>query len=583
MREFLQIRGATSFGLAVILVSLTSGFAEPSPQPSATGGASPASIVNPNMTPPTTQPQQSVATFDLKKLATMTRPAVALVTVYDKEGKPLKAGTGFFVSRDGKLVTNSHVIEGGATATAKLENGASYSILGVVKPAADKDLLLLQADAKDVPFLLINKQALPDVGSRVAVIGSPLGLEGTVSEGVISGQRIAKKDNEWLQMTAPVSPGSSGSPVVDQDGKLVGVATFIIDKAQALNFARPVEYVSELLDQASAAATEPAPLWTVVSNPKNVVLNDPEFVAAESALQKDDAAGALKILNNIEKKYPDNELFLFKLGAVYDRLNLLEDAVQAYQHALKLQPTNGMGWTNLGFTLIALHRFPDAKEAAKQAVKLAPDFGPAWGLLGIAYSQENRFSEASDAFQKASRLTPYDPEIWRSLSTNYARLNQREKSQEAAAKAQALNGSSGPPAASQSLAETGKDKYANLIKTTLRGFEQHNVDAILSKYAERVVYRDYGVVDQKFIRADLEEYFARWSVTRIQLTEPIKVVNTTKPDEKRLVFSYDFRAGSPNRRASVGSAATEWWVWETQSGLKVFGEKQKITKRRKTR
>jgi S1-C subfamily serine protease len=121
--------------------------------------------------------------FDVKKLAATTRPAVALVTVLDKSGKPLKLGTGFFVSSDGKLVTNAHVIEGADNATAKLENGATYSIRGVLKAALDKDLVLLQADAKDVPSLTVSRKAsLPEVGSRIAVIGSPLGLESRYSD-----------------------------------------------------------------------------------------------------------------------------------------------------------------------------------------------------------------------------------------------------------------------------------------------------------------------------------------------------------------------------------------------------------------
>jgi S1-C subfamily serine protease len=105
-------------------------------------------------------------------------------------------------------------------------------------------------------------------------------------------------------MTAAVSPGSSGSPVVDENGEVVGIATFLINNAQALNFARLVAYVSELLDQCKPT-TEVAPFWTVTANPKNVVLNDPDFVAAENALQKDDA-GALKLLNGIATKYPEN-------------------------------------------------------------------------------------------------------------------------------------------------------------------------------------------------------------------------------------------------------------------------------------
>ena len=294
----MNIFGIGSFGLAALAAPLTfAAAAERSPTSSPTPSSSPAAILNPNSPPSSPQPPQSSTVFDVKKLATMTRPAVAFVTVFDKDGKLVKAGTGFFVSADGKLITNAHVIEGAATADAKLENGATYKIRGVLKPAIDRDLLLLQADAKDVPYLTVSDQPLPDVGSRVAVIGSPFGLEGTVSEGIISGHRDAKKDDRWLQMTAPVSPGSSGSPVVDGNGKVVGIATFLVNNAQALNFARPVAYVLELLDQ-SKATKEPAPFWTVVSNPKNVVLNDPDFIAAEHA-QKDDAAGALKILNGI--------------------------------------------------------------------------------------------------------------------------------------------------------------------------------------------------------------------------------------------------------------------------------------------
>ena len=571
----------TRFAFILLATVSMSSAAEPSPRVSPTASSSPAGIVNPNTPPPA--PQISPV-FDVKKLAAMTRPAVALVTVLDKAGKPLKLGTGFFVSADGKFVTNAHLIEGADTASAKLENGATYLIRGVLKPALDKDLLLLQADAKDVPYLTISRQPLPDVGSRIAVIGSPFGLEGTVSEGIISGHRNAKKDDQWLQMTAAVSPGSSGSPVVDENGKVVGIATFLINNAQALNFARPVAYISELIDQ-SKATTEAAPLWTVVSNPKNIVLNDPDFLAAENALRKDDAAGALKILNNIASKYPENEAFLFKLGAVYERLNLLDDAVQEYQHALKLDPTSGIGWTSLGSALAKLKRFDEARDAARQAVKQSPDYGPAWALLGNLYSQENRFAEAADAFQKASQLTPRDAGVWQSLSESYAKLNQTAKSQEAIKKSQEATNAS-PIARANSVSPgklaQGNQEIEDLVSATLGAFEQRDLDAILSRYSEKVVYRDYGVVDRAFIRKDLEKYFARWPVTQVKLRGPIRVLDTRKPNEKRLVFSYDFHATAPNRNTwSAGTTSNEWWIWETPEGLRVFGDKQKITKRQK--
>jgi S1-C subfamily serine protease len=578
------MRKLGSFGFAVFLAVLPSAAMSQGPPPApATPLAAPEGITNPNATPAPPQAQQSVVMFDVKKLAATTRPAVALVTVLDKSGKPLKLGTGFFISPDGKLVTNAHVIEGADTATAKLENGATYSIRGVLKAALDKDLVLLQADAKDVPSLTISREtSLPAVGSRVAVIGSPLGLEGTVSEGIISGHRNAKKDDQLLQITAAVSPGSSGSPVIDENGQVVGIATFLINNAQALNFARPVAYVSELLDQ-SKATTEVAPFWTVTANPKNVVLNDPDFVAAENALQKDDAAGALKLLNGIATKYSENGAFLFKLGAVYERLNLLDDAVQAYQHALKLEPTSGIGWTSLGSTLAKLRRFADAKDAARQAVKQSPDYGPAWALLGKLYSDESRNADAADAFQKAAQLMPKDAEFWRSLAESYSKMNEPTKSQEAIQKSQEITGNA-PIAYASPVSVPGKDKYTDFVTTTLRETEQGDINNLMSSYADKVVYRGYGIVDKAFVRKDLERYFKRWPVTKVQLNGAVQVLDTKKADEKRVLFSYDFQASSPDRGfTSVGSTSNEWWVWETQGTLRVFGETQKITRGQKNR
>jgi S1-C subfamily serine protease len=574
------MRSLGSFGFAFLLAVLPSA-AAPSDSPTAppTPVASSEGITNPNATPGSAQAQQSVVVFDVKKLAATDRPAVALITVFDKSGKPLKLGTGFFVSPDGKLVTNAHVIEGADNATAKLENGATYSIRGVLKAALDKDLVLLQADAKDVPSLTVSREAsLPEVGSRVAVIGSPLGLEGTVSEGIISGHRNAKKDDQWLQMTAAVSPGSSGSPVVDENGKVVGIATFLVNNAQAVNFARPVAYVSELLDQ-SKAPTEVAPFWTVAANPKNVVLNDPDFVAAENALQKDDAAGALKLLNGIAAKYSENDALLFKLGAVYERLNLLDDAVQAYQHALKLEPTSGIGWTSLGSTFAKLKRFAEAKDAARQAVKQSPDYGPAWALLGKLYSDESRYADAADAFQRAAQLMPKDAEFWRSLAESYSKMNEPAKSQEAIQKSQELTGT--VPIAQASPVPL-QDRYTDFITMALRASEQHDIDTIMSTYADKVVYLGYGVVNKAFIRKDLESYFKRWPVTKVRLNSAVQVLDTKKADEKKVLFSYDFQATAPDRGAtSAGSTSNEWWLWETQNTLEIFGEMQKVTRRQK--
>jgi tetratricopeptide (TPR) repeat protein/SH3-like domain-containing protein len=373
---------------------------------------------------------EASATFDVAKIAAAARPAVALIVVWDKAGKATNIGTGFFISRDGKLVTNAHVLQGADRAEAKLENGANYNILGILKAAVDKDLVIAKAEAKDVPSLSIASGQLPEPGTRIVVVGSPVGLEGTVSEGIVSGQRTAKPNDQWLQITAAISPGSSGSPVINAQGQVIGVSTFVIEKAQSVNFARPAEYILDLLKQVGEP-TEPEPFWKLAKDSKNIVLNDPEFLDAEKAFTENDPAQALKILNKLQPKYAENAPFLLKLGLVYDSLNLLDDAVQTYQHALKLDPTNGVGWTDLALTYIKLHKTTEAKDAALQAVKQVPDFGPAWGVLGFAYQQDGRYAESADALQKAARLTPKEPDVWRNLSRAYAELNETAKREEA--------------------------------------------------------------------------------------------------------------------------------------------------------
>ena len=249
---------------------------------------------------------------------------------------------------------------------------------------------------------------------------------------------------------------------------------------------------------------------------------------------------------------------------------------------MKLEPTSGIGWTSLGNSFAKLKRFTEAKDAARQAVKQAPDYGPAWALLGKLYSEENRYTDAADAFQRAAQLMPKDAEFWRSLAESYTKMNEPAKSQEAFQKSQEITGN--VPVAHASPVAPEKDKYTGLVMGTLQAIERRDIDTIMSRYPEKVVYRDYGIVNRAFIRDDLGKYFARWPDTQAKLIGQVQIFDTKKADEKRLVFSYDFLARSPDRDAwSAGSTANEWWIWETQDGLRVFGEKQKVTKRQKSR
>ena len=155
---------------------------------------------------------------DIPALVQKAKPAVVEILTYDQQNKLLKTGTGFFVSPDGVLLTNYHVISGGSSAMAKMPTGAVFFLKGLVYASETYDVAELQFFATDVQYLTLGSSLSAVEGQRVLVIGNPEGLEGTISDGIISAFRSGQT---MIQITAPVSNGSSGSPVLDESGNVI--------------------------------------------------------------------------------------------------------------------------------------------------------------------------------------------------------------------------------------------------------------------------------------------------------------------------------------------------------------------------
>ena len=173
-------------------------------------------------------------------------PATVLITAEDINGQPQSLGSGFLVAPN-IIATNFHVIENSYSGFVKFVNKKEiYEIEGVVGYNSDYDLALIKiSDNIGTPLPLISPSI--DIGQKIFVIGNPLGLEGTISDGIISGLRNLD-DYSVLQISAPISPGNSGGPVVNENGNVIGIATFTISEGQNINFAVPVKYLKELLN-----------------------------------------------------------------------------------------------------------------------------------------------------------------------------------------------------------------------------------------------------------------------------------------------------------------------------------------------
>jgi S1-C subfamily serine protease len=255
--------------------------------------------------------------IDLKALAKKARPAVMLLIVSDSNGKEIATGTGFLVSSDGRLVTNHHVIENAASAVAKAENGGLFPVEGVLADDPKNDLVLLKLKGKaesdetqpirpaaNLPFLPLGNSDKIEVGTRIAVIGSPLGLEGTLSEGIVSAVRDLMGDMRIVQVTAAISPGSSGSPVLNAKGDVVGVASAQLRGGQALNFAVPIEYASSLVAKV-LPFTKPQPLGQLASGGEDAIYDDPDWRAFVVARASEDYVEALKRAKGLVGRYPN--------------------------------------------------------------------------------------------------------------------------------------------------------------------------------------------------------------------------------------------------------------------------------------
>lgn len=185
--------------------------------------------------------EQAAETF--KTLAAKIKPAVVTILLYDSKGSLNNLGSGFFYSENGQIVTNHHVLAKNGRVEVKTMDGKKYRLGPFLERNKTRDFVKAKVymDEK-TPYLKIAKSR-PAVGDKIMVAGSPMGLEQTITEGIVSAWRKHPDMGRVIQISAPVSPGSSGGPVLNMDGEVVGIATFQMLRGQNLNFAVPVETI----------------------------------------------------------------------------------------------------------------------------------------------------------------------------------------------------------------------------------------------------------------------------------------------------------------------------------------------------
>ncbi|HET9401842.1 MAG TPA: trypsin-like peptidase domain-containing protein [Candidatus Acidoferrales bacterium] len=194
--------------------------------------------------------QSALPRKDIPTIAKSAKESVVTI-VMESNDEPIALGSGFLVSSDGAIATNYHVIASGNAAVVKFADGTVLPVDGVLAIDKTHDLAVIKVHGKIFQTLTLGNSDQVEVGEDVVAIGNPLGLELTVSNGILSGIRKTEEEGKFLQTTAPISHGSSGGPLFNMFCEVVGVNTLYLEGGASLNFAIPVNDVKNLLHKHS--------------------------------------------------------------------------------------------------------------------------------------------------------------------------------------------------------------------------------------------------------------------------------------------------------------------------------------------
>lgn len=330
-------------------------------------------------------------------------PLVYIVEDLDDAGNVTATASAVGVEQD-ELLTNKHAVVDGIS--LRIRQGATVWSAKVEKldEAADFCLLRVPDLNKIVPAKMRGSESFR-VGERVYAIGSPLGLELSLSDGLIAGLR-SEGEVRLVQTTAPISPGSSGGGLFDAEGNLIGITTFHLVGGQNLNFAIAAERLVALRQQSDEGS---ARAWAAV--------------AAEIADNALSVAG-------IEPPPSDLNLTNSWAERMRPRLEVVnrerQRAARAYNESLRLNSADATVWVKLGSLYASLEQPGQMKNAFDQALRLRPGDISIWTALSESYAALGRQDHALEALREAVRLDPRNVDVWISLAVALCRTDSKE-------------------------------------------------------------------------------------------------------------------------------------------------------------
>lgn len=364
-------------------------------------------------------PSISFSQEDLSVVVKYIQSSVVVVLPYDKNGELLNRGNGFFINRDGDVVTNIHVLQGATSAQIKTAYGRAYTITRVLAQDKEGDLIRVSVDIPPrVVHPLTLSASLPDAGEQVVVISSPPGPEQKVSGGIVSGISEVPTFGTTMKITSPFSSEGSCNPVLNMRGEIIGLVTFQISEGQNLNFAIHTKRVEKLVRDNDLTHNE----W--VEGEPNEWFSSAEGFCNRGiiSIAGEDYRNAISCFENAVRKNPRYAAPYFFIGYCNDALERYPEAIEAYRQSVRIDPYFVEAHSNLGADYDRLERYGAAVESYKQVTRIHPKNAEALYKLGRVYCMLGRHTEAVKALNQSILLDPDLIAVYPSLGLAYFNL-----------------------------------------------------------------------------------------------------------------------------------------------------------------
>lgn len=318
--------------------------------------------------------------------------AIVVVYTYDFEGDKHAQGSGIILNDKGIVVTNYHIFAGCERIELKRKD-VVVNHLGVIGVNIEKDILILRLDGSDYPNIPICESDTLKVGQKIYAVGSPLGYENTMSEGIISGLReIGESKKSFIQITASASPGSSGGAVLNSKGELVGMVSMGYLFAENMNFAIPIK---DILKANQGLLTDKKTLEALSYFYKGY--NEYEIGKFREAAEN--------YTKYIELSPGEAKAFNYR-GLAYWKLKKYKNAIKDFTKALKIDPNFKPAYINRAEVYIKMEEYEKGAKDLGKLIRMDPENIDAYYSRGICYSKDESYSKAIKDFTKVIKLDP---------------------------------------------------------------------------------------------------------------------------------------------------------------------------------